>query len=161
MSRRGLLLVIDYHIDRQKHLRGGKADPYGSASLSLEAPEVPDDIRQKLKWEREYLGAYVSDDPLDYVAATDVAAEVGDTLLAGRVEITGVVLDLAVKRARSGVDWARFALLDRSGVARAFCFGHVALSLREGGVGHFRGELVNRDDETQVKVYTAQLMEQF
>lgn len=163
MSRRGLLAVIDAELDRQKLVRGGKGDPLGGAGSSFapHAPEIPDDYKQNLKWEREYCGVYLSGNPLDHVAATSIAASVGDDRMAGRIEIVGLVSEVNLRHTRTGTAWARFSISDHSGPAHCFAFGEAAKAVGDGYLGRITGELVSRDDEIQVKVFKFQLMEEW
>lgn len=162
MSRRGLLAVIDYHLERQKLVRGGKADPYGEAPAGFPlAPELPDDPKQNLRWEREYVGAYLSGNPLDYVAATSVAAGIRDSAPGRWIDVVGIVDDLDFRHTRKGTPWARFSVVDNSGPGRCFCFGKLAGQLGEGHLGRFRGQLVSRDEEVELKVDAFKLIEEY
>jgi hypothetical protein len=114
--------------------------------------EEPDDVRQNMEWEREYLGYYLSGHPLEYVnmgqypdvVQGDEFEELADP---GRwIQVLGLVEEADIKTSRRGKPWARFVITDLSGVVRCMAFGEVAARLTNGALVHARGKPELRDE---------------
>jgi len=177
-TRRGLLLVHEQAVDavigvKRREAEGQFdlfADLLGDAGdaapgFSVAVPDVPDwDKKQRLAFEREMLGLYVSDHPLsglDHVLAA--AAEVSiATLIADDarpdgsvVVVAGLVTTVVRKTSRQGNQYAQITLEDMEGSVEVMFFGETylthATSLAEDAVLVVRGRVRRRDETVQLQ----------
>ena len=138
---------------------GSDADP-GSPTLSAEIPQQPEfDKKQKLAFEREMLGLYVSDHPLfgvEHVLARaadcSIATLTGDD---GRqdgapVTIAGMISSLQRKTTKQGKQWAIATVEDLGGAIEVLFFPQtydtVSHVLAEDLVVVVKGRVNRRDD---------------
>ena len=177
-TRRGLLLVHEQAVDavigvKRREAEGQFdlfADLLGDAGdaapgFSVAVPDVPDwDKKQRLAFEREMLGLYVSDHPLsglDHVLAA--AAEVSiATLISDEtrpdgsvVVVAGLVTTVVRKTSRQGNQYAQITLEDMEGSVEVMFFGETylthATSLAEDAVLVVRGRVRRRDEAVQLQ----------
>lgn len=107
-------------------------------SFAVQVPEVPDwDKKQRLAFEREMLGLYVSDHPLSGLehvlsAAADVPIA---TLMADEdrpdgstVLVAGLITSLQRKMSKQGNPWAAVTLEDMAGSVEIMFFGETYLA---------------------------------
>ncbi|WP_425954257.1 DNA polymerase III subunit alpha [Xylanimonas sp. McL0601] len=177
-SRRALLVVHEQAVDsviavKRKEAEGqfdlfagfgGDAADTGM-SFSVDVPDLPDwDKKQKLAFEREMLGLYVSDHPLsglEHVLAraadTSIAALVGDD---GRPEnstvtVAGLITSLQRKMSKNGNPWAAVTVEDLEGSVEVMFFGETYLAystaLAEDQVVAVRGRVRRRDDQLSLQ----------
>lgn len=176
VSRRALLLVHEQAVDavigvKRKEAEGQFdlfADVLGAAddaTFTVAVPEVPDwDKKQRLAFEREMLGLYVSDHPLsglEHVLAgaadTSVAALVGDEERpdGSQVTVAGLVTTLARKMSKQGNPWAQVTLEDMEGSVDVLFFGETYLAysavLAEDAVLTVKGRVRRRDETVQLQ----------
>ena len=175
-SRKALLLVHEQAVDAVMAVKrkeaegqfdlfaelGGGDDELG---LTVEVPDVPDwERKQKLAFEREMLGLYVSDHPLSGLEAvlsraadTSISALVNDE---GRAEnstvtVAGLVTSLQRKMSKAGNPWAMVTLEDLDGSINVMFFGETyqtyATSLAEDQVVVIRGRIRKRDEEVTLQ----------
>lgn len=180
-TRRSLLLVHEQAVDavigvKRKEAEGqfdlfaslgGPADDAAGsvASFAVEIPDLPEwDKKQKLSFERQMLGLYVSDHPLAGVehvltAAADVSVA---TLLADEarpdgstVTIAGLITSLQVKVSKQGNPWAAVVIEDLEGSIEVMFFGETYLAystvLAEDTVVVLRGRVRRRDEQLQLQ----------
>ncbi|MCL3860110.1 DNA polymerase III subunit alpha [Actinotalea sp. K2] len=179
-SRRALLLVHEQAVEavvgvKRKEAEGqfdlfaGFGDATDAAdtalSFSVEVPDVPDwDKKQRLAFEREMLGLYVSDHPLSGLehvlsAAADCSIM---TLLAddarsdgSMVTVCGLVTSLQRKMSKQGNPWAAVTLEDIDGSIEIMFFGETYLAystaLAEDAVITVRGRVRRRDEQLQLQ----------
>ena len=170
-TRRSLLLVheqaVDAVIDVKRKEAVGQFDLFAALSVddgpsfSVTVPELPEwDKKQKLTFERQMLGLYVSDHPLAGVehvltAASDtsIAALLADESRADRstVTIAGLVTSVAVKVSKkSGNPWAAVTVEDLEGSIEVLFFGETYLAystmLAEDAVVVLKGRVSRRDE---------------
>ena len=170
-TRRSLLLVheqaVDAVIDVKRKEAVGQFDLFAALSVddgpsfSVTVPELPEwDKKQKLTFERQMLGLYVSDHPLAGVehvltAASDtsIAALLADESRAdrGTVTIAGLVTSVAVKVSKkSGNPWAAVTVEDLEGSIEVLFFGETYLAystmLAEDAVVVLKGRVSRRDE---------------
>ena len=170
-TRRSLLLVheqaVDAVIDVKRKEAVGQFDLFAALSVddgpsfSVTVPELPEwDKKQKLTFERQMLGLYVSDHPLAGVehvltAASDtsIAALLADDSRADRstVTIAGLVTSVAVKVSKkSGNPWAAVTVEDLEGSIEVLFFGETYLAystmLAEDAVVVLKGRVSRRDE---------------
>ncbi|OZB50078.1 MAG: DNA polymerase III subunit alpha [Cellulomonas sp. 14-74-6] len=177
-TRRGLLLVHEQAVDsvigvKRKEaegqfdlfadLMGGGAD--SGPGFAVTVPDVPDwDKRQRLQFEREMLGLYVSDHPLsglEHVLTTAADVSIA-TLLADEarpdgsmVVVAGLVTSLQRKMSKQGNPWAVITLEDMEGSIEVLFFGETYLAystvLAEDAVLVVRGRVRRRDEQLQLQ----------
>ena len=182
-GRRGLLLVHEQAVDavigvKRKEAEGqfdlfadlGGGDGDGSG-FSVVVPEVPEwDKKQRLAFEREMLGLYVSDHPLSGLehvlgAASDcsIVTLVADETRAdgSMVTICGLVTSLQRKMSKNGNPWAAVTLEDIDGSIEVMFFGETYLAystfLAEDAVLTVRGRVRRRDDTMQLQAVEVSL----
>ncbi|NTW42521.1 MAG: DNA polymerase III subunit alpha, partial [Cellulomonadaceae bacterium] len=184
-SRRALLLVHEQAVDavvgvKRKEAEGqfdlfadfaGSAGDDGALSFTVDVPEVPDwDKKQRLAFEREMLGLYVSDHPLSglehvLAAASDCSIV---TLLADEnradgsmVTVCGLVTSLQRKMSKNGNPWAAVTLEDIDGSVEIMFFGETYLAystaLAEDAVITVRGRVRRRDEAMQLQAVEVSL----
>ncbi|MDM7856205.1 DNA polymerase III subunit alpha [Cellulomonas alba] len=181
-ARRALLLVHEQAVDavigvKRKEAEGQFdlfADVLGDddgPGFSVAVPDLPDwDKKQRLAFEREMLGLYVSDHPLAGIehvlaAASDVSIA---TLLADEqrpdgstVTVAGLVTSLQRKMSKQGNPWAAVTLEDMEGSVEVMFFGetYVAYStaLAEDAVVVIRGRVRRRDETMQLQAMEVSL----
>jgi DNA polymerase-3 subunit alpha len=182
-ARRALLVIHEQAVDsvisvKRKEAEGQFdlfADFGGSAddglSFSVDVPDLPDwDKKQRLAFEREMLGLYVSDHPLsglEHVLAraadTSIAALVADE---GRpdgstVTVAGLVTSLQRKMSKNGNPWAAVTIEDLEGAVEVMFFGETYLAystiLAEDQVITLKGRVRRRDDQMQLQAMEVSL----
>ena len=177
-TRRGLLLVHEQAVDavigvKRREAEGqfdlfadlGGAGDESGPGFSVVVPDVPDwDKKQRLAFEREMLGLYVSDHPLaglEHVlqAAADVSLA---TLLADEarpdgstVTVAGLVTQLQRRMSKQGNPWASVVLEDMESSVEVMFFGETyqsyATVLAEDAVLVVRGRVRRRDETVQLQ----------
>jgi DNA polymerase-3 subunit alpha len=182
-GRRALLLVHEQAVDavigvKRKEAEGQFdlfADLTGGAGpdqgFAVAVPDVPDwDKKQRLAFEREMLGLYVSDHPLlglEHVlaAAADcslVALHADETRAEGSmVTVCGLVTSLQRRMSKNGNPWAAVTLEDIDGSIEVMFFGETYLAystvLAEDAVLTVRGRVRRRDDTMQLQAVEVSL----
>ncbi|WP_024288699.1 DNA polymerase III subunit alpha [Cellulomonas sp. KRMCY2] len=178
-SRRALLLVHEQAVDavigvKRKEAEGqfdlfagfgGAPDDAGALSFTVDVPAVPDwDKKQRLAFEREMLGLYVSDHPLSglehvLAAAADcsIATLMADDTRAdgSMVTVCGLITSLQRKMSKNGNPWAAVTLEDIDGSVEIMFFGETYLAystaLAEDAVVTIRGRVRRRDETMQLQ----------
>jgi len=181
-SRRALLLVHEQAVDavvglKRKEAEGqfdlfaGMGGDDGAVSVAVEVPDVADwDKKQRLAFEREMLGLYVSDHPLsglERVLAASSDCSIA-TLLADEnrpegstVTVCGLVTSLQRKMSKNGNPWAAVTLEDIDGSLDVLFFGETYLQyatvLAEDAVVTVRGRVRRRDETIQLQAIEVSL----
>ncbi|MCI9887338.1 DNA polymerase III subunit alpha [Micrococcales bacterium 31B] len=178
VSRRALVLkheeAVDAVVDIKRNEQNGQFDlfaafgdmdsgtPAGGASSMVTIPDVPEwDKREKLQFEREMLGLYVSDHPLSGLEAvitqhsTHSISQLADaeTVPDGAmVKIAGMISNLQRKLSKNGNAWAATTIEDLDGGVEVAFFSQtyqlVSPLLAEDLFVSVRGRLRRRDDGT-------------
>ncbi len=170
-TRRQLVLAHEDAVDQvielkrneaigQYDLFGGSGEDGAPGGLELVLPDVPEwDKREKLSFERDMLGLYVSDHPL--FGLEHVLAKASDCSIAhlladesrpdgATVTIAGMVTTVTRKMTKNGNPWAIVSLEDLEGAIEVLFFPQtyqqVLHELREDLVCVLRGRLNRRDD---------------
>ena len=181
-SRRALLLVHEQAVDAvvavKRKEAEGQFDLFADlgdddAGFTVEVPDVPDwDKKQRLAFEREMLGLYVSDHPLS--GLEHVLAAAGDvplaTLMADEtradgslVTVCGLVSAVARKVSKNGNPWAAVTLEDIDSSVEIMFFGetYTAYStvLLEDAVLTIRGRVRRRDEMMQLQAIEVSIPE--
>ena len=181
--RRALLLVHEQAVDsvigvKRKEAEGQFdlfADLMGgddaTQGFAVVVPDLPDwDKKQRLAFEREMLGLYVSDHPLSglehvLAAAADVSIA---TLLADEarpdgstVVVAGLITSLQRKMSKQGNPWAAVTIEDMEGSVEIMFFGETYLAystaLAEDAVVVIRGRVRRRDETMQLQAMEVSL----
>lgn len=181
-SRRALLLVHEQAVDAvvavKRKEAEGQFDLFADmgdddAGFNVEVPDVADwDKKQRLAFEREMLGLYVSDHPLSglehvLAAAADVPLA---TLMAdearpdgSQVTVCGLVSSVARKVSKNGNPWAAVTLEDIDSSVEIMFFGETYLAystvLIEDAVLTIRGRVRRRDEVMQLQAMEVSIPE--
>jgi DNA polymerase-3 subunit alpha len=173
-TRRSLLVVHEQAVDsvigvKRKEAEGqfdlfadfgGSSDDDAGMGFSVEVPDLPDwEKKQKLQFEREMLGLYVSDHPLSGLehvlqraADTSIASLIADE---GRpdnsqVTVAGLLTSVQRKMSKNGNPWAAVTVEDLEGAVEVMFFGETYLAystmLVEDQVVVLRGRVRRRDE---------------
>ena len=180
-SRRALLLVHEQAVDAVVGLKRREAEGQfdlfagsgadDAVSVTVEVPAVADwDKKQRLAFEREMLGLYVSDHPLsglEHVLASSsdcsIVALLADENRAegSMVTVCGLVASLQRKMSKNGNPWAAVTLEDIDGSLEVLFFGETYLSyatvLAEDAVVTVRGRVRRRDEAVQLQAVEVSL----
>ncbi len=179
-SRRALVLVheqaVDSVVDLKRNEALGQFDLFASLgadlmadaapSFALEIPDLPEwDKSELLAFERQMLGLYVSDHPLQGLeqvlgraADCSIAALLGDDARpdGSTVAIAGLVTSLQRKMSKQGNAWAIATIEDLDGSMDVLFFGETYLAystmLAQDVVVVVRGRIRKRDDGIQLQV---------
>ncbi|HEX5533695.1 MAG TPA: DNA polymerase III subunit alpha [Actinomycetales bacterium] len=170
-TRRQLVLkhedAVDQVIELKRNEAIGQYDLFGGAGedgapggIEVVLPDVPEwDKREKLSFERDMLGLYVSDHPL--FGLEHLLAKASDCSIAqlladesrpdgATVTIAGMVTTVTRKMTKNGNPWAIVSLEDLEGAIEVLFFPQtyqqVLHELREDLVCVIRGRLNRRDD---------------
>jgi len=177
-TRRALLLVHEQAVDsvigvKRKEAEGQfdlfadvfAAEDSAATGFSVVVPDLPDwDKKQRLAFEREMLGLYVSDHPLsglEHVLAQSADVSIA-TLLADEfrpdgstVVIAGLITSLQRKMSKQGNPWAAVTIEDMEGSVEVMFFGETYLAystvLAEDQVVVLRGRVRRREDTMQLQ----------
>ncbi|MDT0166987.1 DNA polymerase III subunit alpha [Actinotalea sp. AC32] len=182
-SRRALLLVHEQAVDAvvgvKRREAEGQFDLFAGfsggdedgLSFSVEVPDVPDwDKKQRLAFEREMLGLYVSDHPLsglEHVLASaadcSIAVLTADEARAegSMVTVCGLITSLQRKMSKNGNPWAAVTLEDMDGSVEVMFFGETYLAystvLAADAVVTIRGRVRRRDETMQLQAVEVSL----
>ncbi|KRC37297.1 DNA polymerase III subunit alpha [Oerskovia sp. Root22] len=181
-ARRALLVVHEQAVDsvisvKREEAKGqfdlfadlGADDP--AMSFSVDVPDIPDwDKKQRLAFEREMLGLYVSDHPLSGLehvltraADTSIAALMADEARpdGSTVVIAGLITSLQRKMSKNGNPWAAVTIEDLEGGVEVMFFGETYLAystiLAEDQVVVLRGRVRRRDETMQLQAMEVSL----
>src|SRR6476619_2972716 len=142
-SRRGLMSMyesaVDAVLDLKRNEANGQADLFGELAetdpvLTGNETDIPDwDKRTKLAFEREMLGLYVSDHPLqglEHVLAAERDIGIGELLAddgprEGQVTIAGMITQVTRKTTKRGDIWAVISVEDLEASIEVLLFPRV------------------------------------
>lgn len=179
-ARRALLLVHEQAVESvigvKRREAEGQFDLFADLGddgpgFSVQVPDVPDwDKKQRLAFEREMLGLYVSDHPLSGLEnVLSAAADVSIATLnadearpdGSTVVVAGLVTSLQRKMSKQGNPWAAVTLEDMEGSVEIMFFGETYLAystvLAEDAVIVVRGRVRRRDDAMQLQAMEVSL----
>ncbi|GMA26373.1 hypothetical protein GCM10025864_41320 [Luteimicrobium album] len=183
-TRRALLAVHEMAVDsvisvKRKEAEGQfdlfadfAADADGATvGFAVDVPDLPDwEKKQRLAFEREMLGLYVSDHPLSGLehvlsraAETTIANLLADEERADGsvVTIAGLLTNVQHRWSKNGNPWASVAVEDLEGSVEVMFFGETYLAystiLAEDTVVTLRGRVRRRDDAMQLQAMEVSL----
>ncbi|WP_127128280.1 DNA polymerase III subunit alpha [Georgenia sp. SYP-B2076] len=160
--------AIDAVVDVKRNEAVGQFDLFaalggddgGAAGFSVEIPDLPEwDKKQKLTFERQMLGLYVSDHPL--AGLEHVLQRAADTQIStlleddsrpdgSSVHVAGLITSLQRKMTKNGNPWAIATVEDMAGSIEVLffpqTFATVSTALAEDTIVTVRGRLNRRDD---------------
>jgi len=169
-GRRALMEIyedaIDQVIDVKRNAENGQDSLLGGFGLddtddefgALPIPEVSEwDKRTKLAFEREMLGLYVSDHPLqgmEHILAANRDVSIGHLLENASdgqtVTICGLITDVSRRQTKNGANWATLNVEDFEGSIEVLAFPRVyeqvAFELASDVLVKVRGRVSMRDD---------------
>ena len=177
-SRAALLSNVSRIISlaqREQHLREsgqvtmfdlwGEEMPVPMASLELEAAEdVP--MREKLAWEKELTGVYLSEHPFSAVAGelsaeTTLVGQIDAELVGQMVDIVGMVGSVRQLFTRDGNPFASVVLEDLSGQVEIMVWPKVYADTgemwQEGNILEVKGKVRIREERVQLSCEEARL----
>lgn len=182
-SRRALLSrsdeAVEAVIDLKRNEQVGQYDLFAdlsggdqSSGFSVEIPDLPEwDRREKLAFEREMLGLYVSDHPLRgmeralikhqelEIAALKEEARKHDNK---RVTIAGLITSIDRKVNKQGLPWAIVTVEDFSGSIEVYFFARqyeaMSQSLLQDHIVKITGRVGLRDDQASITANSASLL---
>ncbi len=176
-TRRGLMEVfeqkVDEVVDLKRNQANGQDDLFGDffgddtegagALASSPVPELPEwEKMTRLAFEREMLGLYVSDHPLqglEHVLAANrdlsiSALNAEDGPKEGMVTICGMITGIQRKQTKDGKIWAILTVEDLEAPIEVMVFNKayspVAMSLGTDVVVRIRGRLRERDESVEL-----------
>lgn len=177
-TRRSLLVVHEQAVDsvisvKRKEAEGqfdlfadfGGGDDDAGMGFSVEVPDLPDwEKKQKLQFEREMLGLYVSDHPLSGLehvlqraADTSIASLLADEHRPDNsvVTVAGLLTSVQRKMSKNGNPWAAVTVEDLEGAVEVMFFGETYLAystmLAEDQVVVLRGKVRRRDESMSLQ----------
>ena len=180
-ARRALMLIHEQAVDsvvgvKRKEAEGqfdlfadvglGGDDDGLAGGVSVEVPDVADwDKKQRLAFEREMLGLYVSDHPLS--GLEHVLSQAAETSLANlladepprsegsQIVVAGLISTVERRFSKAGNPWAKITLEDMTGSGEILFFGEVyqtfSSMLIEDQVAVVRGRIRKRDDSVELQ----------
>ena len=169
--RRALMEVfesaVDNVIDLKRNQAFGQDDLFGAGAgdqpqpTSATVPDLPDwDKRTKLAFEREMLGLYVSDHPLngiDHIIAGLRDISISQLLLDPHdqvVTIAGMITSVVRKQNRNGEFWAIVSVEDLDASVEVLLFpksyNQVAMSLATDTVVTVTGRVRQKDERVEI-----------
>jgi DNA polymerase III subunit alpha len=171
-TRRGLMECferrVDEVIDLKRNQANGQDDLFGDFGSTEQVavtpvPEVPEwDKRVRLAFEREMLGLYVSDHPLQglehvLVAQRDLSIgelRADDGPRDGMVTIAGMITQVVRKQTKNGDLWAIVTVEDLESAIEVLLFpkvyATVAVSLASDTVVRIKGRVRTKDDSLEM-----------
>lgn len=175
-SRRALLFVHEQAVDSVIGVKRKEAEgqldlfadlmgPGESSALTVTVPELPEwEKKQKLTFERQMLGLYVSDHPL--AGLEHILASASDVSIASlradehrsdgsMVTIAGLITAVQLKISKNGNPWAIATIEDLEGSIEVMFFGENYLAystvLAEDTVVVLKGRLRRRDEDLSLQ----------
>ncbi len=168
-SRGALLQSIDRILSlaqREKRLREsgqstmfdlwGEATPVPLPSLDLEATDIP--IREKLAWEKELMGVYLSEHPFSPFAnkidSGTLCGQIDAELVGQTVSVAGMVASIRHLFTKNGHPFASAVLEDMDGRVEVMVWSKVYENTRdlwqEGNILLVEGKVRLRDEQVQL-----------
>ena len=183
-SRRALLEVyetaIDQVLDLKRNEAIGQDDLFGDLGAAAgdepparrtgTVPDIPDwDKRTKLAFEREMLGLYVSDHPLngiEHIVAANrdvsLAALVNDPPKDLTLTVAGMITSVVRKQTKAGDTWAVVTLEDLDASVEVLLFPRVyqsvAMSLATDTVVKIKGRAAAKDESVEIRGQEVQVL---
>jgi len=143
-------------------------DDDSEMSADLKLADVPKSTQmQNLKWEKAYLGMYVTGHPLrglgNYISRkANLIGKLTPKQIGKNVKIVGAVTELRKVMTKAGKYMATFTIEDPSGRVKAVMFPRqyeaYGAKIEEDGVVGFTGKLDNKRGEVQIMCDAAKLL---
>jgi DNA polymerase-3 subunit alpha len=145
----------------------GTAAPVPMANLELSGQDVSP--AEKLVWEKELMGVYLSEHPfrtlsLDGNATDTMIGEINEELSGRMIDIAGVVTSASHLVTKTGRPFGKAVLEDLSGTIEVAAWGKVYTDTKDlwqdGQVLLVKGKVTMRDDKPQLNCEGAQVYKQ-
>ncbi|ROR53061.1 DNA polymerase III alpha subunit [Luteococcus japonicus] len=176
-SRRALMSIfeaaVDQVLDLKRNQANGQDDLFGDFGLAADEPEaqqhhetVPDmedwDKRTKLAFEREMLGLYVSDHPLqglEHILESERDISIGNLVAPdgpkeGMMSIAGMITSIQRKQTKAGAIWAILQVEDLEASVNVMCFPkvyeQVQMYLATDQVVRVKGRIREKEDAVEL-----------
>jgi DNA polymerase-3 subunit alpha len=167
--------VVDAAVSKKRNEAHGQVDLFGDLftldEVDAQIPDRPEWIKKdKLAFEREMLGLYVSDHPLaglELVLAKHASVTIADLLNTDSdvdgetVTLAGLITSAQHRTAKSGNQYGMVTLEDFSGEISALFMGksyqEFASVLEADVIAAIRGKVTSRDDGLTVHAYSVTL----
>lgn len=176
-SRRALMSIfeaaVDQVLDLKRNQANGQDDLFGDFGLAADEPEaqqhhetVPDledwDKRTKLAFEREMLGLYVSDHPLqglEHILESERDISIGNLVAPdgpkeGMMSIAGMITSIQRKQTKTGAIWAILQVEDLEASVNVMCFPkvyeQVQMYLATDQVVRVKGRIREKEDAVEL-----------
>lgn len=179
-SRRALLVrseeAVDAVVDIKRNEAIGQFDLFGGPGaggneFSVEIPDLPEfEKKEKLAFEREMLGLYVSDHPLgglEHVLQASADCSIAQLIAdearpeGSVVTVAGLLSSVQRRISKAGNHWAIATVEDLDGGIEVLFFGETFLAydttLIEDTVVAIKGRLRRRDDSVQLQAMEVSL----
>ncbi len=127
--------MLSFASRQQKQVASGQTDLFGAVAnesvvhktLSMIKPDIIYTLREQLLWERELLGLYLSQNPLDqyenFLSEQTVSLSTLSNAIEGKsVTIGGAITDVRIITTKNGQKMAFAKLEDKSGETEAILF---------------------------------------
>ena len=166
--------IAKYAKNIQESAAKGQTDIFGlmdddsEMSADLKLADVPKSTQmQNLKWEKAYLGMYVTGHPLrglgNYISRkANLIGKLTPKQIGKNVKIVGAVTELRKVMTKAGKYMATFTIEDPSGRVKAVMFPRqyeaYGAKIEEDGVVGFTGKLDNKRGEVQIMCDAAKLL---
>ncbi|WIK65227.1 DNA polymerase III subunit alpha [Gleimia hominis] len=181
--RRALVAIHEEAVDSSVKLKrneaAGQFDLFASATdmgmsaMTVEVPQIPEwPKKEKLAFEREMLGLYVSDHPLSGVNRAlaryqdqEISQLVNAESLQDRqsVKVAGLITAVAIKTTRKGELWATATLEDLSGSVNILFFPRtyqtISHALSADLIVQVEGQVLDRDSEVSIAGQTMTILD--
>lgn len=167
--------VVDAAVSRKRNEAHGQVDLFGDLftveEVDAQVPDRPEWTKKdKLAFERDMLGLYVSDHPLaglDLVLAKHASVTIEDVMNADAsldgetVTLAGLITSAQHRTAKSGNQYGMVTLEDFSGEITALFMGksyqEYASMLAADVIASIRGRVTSRDDGMTIHAYSVSL----
>ncbi|MEA1960800.1 MAG: DNA polymerase III subunit alpha [Bacillota bacterium] len=164
MTRKQAISIMDECMELAQQVKASENSNqlslFGEVDVLVEEPKIrvkgEMDQREKLNWEKEVLGFYVSENPLDsykeviHLVSTADITEVLNGREEDYVRLAGIPTNLSKKISRKGDPYARFLMEDSGGRMEMMLFAsvyHQNIRLLEGEQPVLLEGFVDRRDE--------------
>ena len=157
-------IVVDFAAKFQKDQHRNQEDLFGGEkSSNIIYPKLknvePWPVEKELKYEKELLGFYLSNDPLakheeDFIELSTLDSDGNNKYNSEFVQIGGIISNVNLRYDKNGNQWAILALETYSGSMQVYVFHNTYLDylnfIYEDNIIFIRGKIGNQSDGNQV-----------
>ena len=157
-------IIVDFASKFQKDQHRNQEDLFGGEqSSNIIYPKLknvePWPVEKELKYEKELLGFYLSNDPLakheeDFIELSTLDSDGNNKYNSEFVQIGGIISNVNLRYDKNGNQWAILALETYSGSMQVYVFHNTYLDylnfIYEDNIIFIRGKIGNQSDGNQV-----------